>query len=373
MNLFTRKMRLLTAVVLDEDKDKVVKNLLSYGVMDFIHIEGLDSEQMKKIHKDEGSGSTSELSEYRIRIENLLEQADHKIPALSSSDLEKTEVLDLDKLRRFIERLTLSTQSIKDRQRLVNQRYLTHEEMLRYIEEKKNEYLDLRVGSVPSREEDFVMRLKQLGSIVDTDSSLVIVLSFKRDSARLDDVFEKFHWTESSDADAQKGAMLKVKAALKVLLEDDKKDMEELRKEVKDKIGERIDDLEKAWLNVRIHELCGSVESYFSYTKNTTLLSGWVPADEYDKVYSAILEATDGRCIIEAKDATEMDRESIPVSMASPKVLKPFEHLVNNYGTPEYGSINPTPFTAVSYIIMFALMFADLGQGFVLLLVALIG
>ena len=55
MNLFTRKMRLLTAVVLDEDKEKVVKNLLSYGVMDFIHIEGLDPEQMKKIHKDEGS------------------------------------------------------------------------------------------------------------------------------------------------------------------------------------------------------------------------------------------------------------------------------------------------------------------------------
>ena len=373
MNLFTRKMRLLTAVVLDEDKEKVVKNLLSYGVMDFIHIEGLDPEQMKKIHKDEGSGSTSELSEYRIRIENLLEQADHRIPALSSSDLESTDVLDLDKLRRFIERLTLSTQSIKDRQRIVNQRYLTHEEMLRYIDEKKNEYLDLRVGSVPSRSEDFAMRLRQLGSVVDTDGLSIAVLSFKRESSRVDDLFDKFHWTESSDVEDQKGAMLKMKADLNILIEDDKKDMDVLKKEVKDKIGERIDDIEKAWLNVRIHELCGSDESYFSYTKNTTLLSGWVPDDEYQKVYQAIIEATDGRCIIEAKDATEMDRESVPVSMSSPKVLKPFEHLVNNYGTPEYGSINPTPFTAISYIVMFALMFADLGQGFVLLLVALIG
>ena len=47
MSLFTRKMRLLTAVVLDEDKEKVVKGLLSRGVMDFIHIEGLDPEMMK--------------------------------------------------------------------------------------------------------------------------------------------------------------------------------------------------------------------------------------------------------------------------------------------------------------------------------------
>ena len=145
MNLFTRRMRLLTAVVLDEDKDKVVRNLLSKGVMDFVSIEGLDSEQMKKIHHSDTSRGSLELSEYRIRIENLFSQADHKIPSISSSDLEKTDVLDLDKLRRFIERLTVSTQSVKDRQRIVNQRYLTHEEMLRYIDEKKDEYLDLRL------------------------------------------------------------------------------------------------------------------------------------------------------------------------------------------------------------------------------------
>ena len=290
MSLFTRKMRLLTAVVLDEDKEKVVKGLLSRGVMDFIHIEGLDPEMMKKIRKNEDAPSISELSEYRIRIENLLSQADHRIPSLSSSDLETTEVLDLDKLRRFIERLTVSTQSIKDRQRLVNQRYLTHEEMLRYIDEKKNEYLDIRVGRVPSRAEDFQSRLSQLGSVVDSDGDDFIVLSFKRESGRVDDVFDKFHWTETSNADAQKGALLKAKARLNILIEDDKKDMQALRDEIKEKIGERIDDLEKAWLNVRIHELCGSVESYFSYTKNTTLLSGWVPEDEYESVYQAILE-----------------------------------------------------------------------------------
>ena len=343
-------MRLLTAVVLDEDKDKVVRNLLSKGVMDFVSIEGLDSEQMKKIHHSDTSRGSLELSEYRIRIENLFSQADHKIPSISSSDLEKTDVLDLDKLRRFIERLTVSTQSVKDRQRIVNQRYLTHEEMLRYIDEKKDEYLDLRVGSVPSRAEDFRSRLIQQGSVVVTDNDLMTVLSFKRESGRVDEIMDKFHWAESSDAENQKGALLKAKAELSLLIEDDRKDLEALRNEVKEKIGEKIDDLDKAWLNVRIHELCDSVESYFSYTKNTTLLSGWVPEEEYDKVYQAILEATDGRCIIEAKEAEDVERSSVPVSMSSPKILKPFEHLVNNY-----------------------LMFADLGQGFVLLLTGIVG
>ena len=82
---------------------------------------------------------------------------------------------------------------------------------------------------------------------------------------------------------------------------------------------------------------------------------------------------TSGRCIVEWTDADEMPREEVPVEMTSPKLLRPFERMVNNYSTPEYGSINPTPFTAVAYLAMFALMFADLGQGFVLLLVGLIG
>ncbi len=373
MSLFTRRMKLLTAVVLDEDKDKVVKNLLSRGVMDFVHIEGLDKERMKKIKSGDDGRTGADLAEYRVRIESLFSQAGHKVPSLSASDLENVDVLDLDKLRRFIERLTISTQSIKDRQRIVNQRYLQHGEMMRYIEDKKNEYIDLRVGNVPSREDDFSSRLEQFGAVVEKEGSSFAVLSFKRDRERIDDLFDKFHWAESSEASEQKNALQRAKGELSKCLEKDRKDLEKLKEEVKEKIGERIDDLDKAWINVRVHELCSSVESYFSYTKNTTLLSGWVPEDEYQRVYDAILEATDGRCIIEARDADEMERESVPVSMTSPKALKPFEHLVNNYGTPEYGSINPTPFTAVAYILMFALMFADLGQGFVLLLVGLIG
>ncbi len=47
--------------------------------------------------------------------------------------------------------------------------------------------------------------------------------------------------------------------------------------------------------------------------------------------------------------------------------------MVKNYATPEYGSINPTPFTTVAYILMFMLMFADLGQGLVLLLIGILG
>ena len=48
MNMFTQKMRMLTAVVMDSDREKVVKALLEKGVMEFVHIDTLPKEKMQK-------------------------------------------------------------------------------------------------------------------------------------------------------------------------------------------------------------------------------------------------------------------------------------------------------------------------------------
>lgn len=373
MSMFTRKMRIITAVVLDEDKDKVVRNLLEKGVMDFVSIGDLDKESMKKLSRHSSDISSQTLADFRVRIETLYRQADLDVPSLAGVDLEKTPELDIDKIRRFLDRLTIAIQGIKDNQKTVNQRLLKNTEMLKYVTENKREYLDLRVGSVGLRREDFVNRIVSTGAVVLADRDPIVTLSLKRDSSRTNEILDKFSWTETSDASEQKKGYERCGEELEKRIASDKAGLEKLRLEVSDKIKEKKDELDSMWKVVRLHELCESVESYFSYTKNTTLFSGWVPEDDYQTVYDCIFDATKGKCIIESKSAETVERQQVPVSMTSPSFLKPFEHIVNNYGTPEYGSINPTPFTAVAYIIMFMLMFADLGQGFVLLLIGLLG
>lgn len=49
---------------------------------------------------------------------------------------------------------------------------------------------------------------------------------------------------------------------------------------------------------------------------------------------------------------------------------KPFEIFVSMYGLPKYGEVDPTPFVAITYTLLFGVMFGDLGQG---LLLSLIG
>ncbi len=373
MSMFTRKMRILTAVVLDEDKDKVVRSLLEKGVMDFVGIGDLDKDSMRKLSRHSSEISGQMLADYRVRIETLYRQADLEVPGLAGADLEKVPELDVDRIRRFLDRLTSSLQGIKDGQKTVNQRLLKNTEMLKYVTDNKRDYLDLRVGTVGLRREDFVNRMVSAGAVVLADADPVVTLSLKRDSSRTNEILDKFSWAESSDASEQKKGYERCREELEKRIADDKAALEKLRLEVSDRIREKKDDLDSMWKVVRLHELCESVESYFSYTKNTTLFSGWIPEDDYQTVYDCIFDSTKGKCIIESRSAETMERDQVPVSMTSPSFLKPFEHIVNNYGTPEYGSINPTPFTAAAYIIMFMLMFADLGQGFVLLLIGLLG
>ena len=374
MSMFTRKMRMLTAVVMESDKDNVVKALLEKGVMEFVHIGSLPAEKMAKLSEHSSAVPKAALTDMRVRIESLLKEGGIKLPELDSSSLDKLPPLDMETYRRTLDKLSLSLQSVRDSQKNINQDINAIDEIIRYASEKKNDYLDLRVGvNTHGTSEDLLQRLKQIGGVFLFSSKPYISLTLRRDSARVTDVMDKFGWTESTDSDAQKSALAEAIGEAKAETESYKIELDKLSKDVRERVRKASSELIAIWTNVRVHELCEHVESYFSYTRNTSLFSGWVPAEYSDDITALLTSVTAGRCIIEWTDADEMPREEVPVEMTSPKLLKPFERMVNNYSTPEYGSINPTPFTAIAYLAMFALMFADVGQGFILLLVGLLG
>lgn len=61
-----------------------------------------------------------------------------------------------------------------------------------------------------------------------------------------------------------------------------------------------------------------------------------------------------------------------PTILKNNRLTRPFRMLVEMYGLPNYGGFNPTAFVAVTYTILFGIMFGDLGQGFLVALLGLI-
>lgn len=369
MSMFTRKMKMLTAIVLDSRSDMVVKALLELGVMDFIHLSNND--KLKK-HEDVAN---SELVELKSRIEAFYNQGGIVYPVLEDKDVEVLdEKLDLAECRRVLDNLSSSLLSLKDKQQKFTQKGIIIDEMISYFDKKKFDYIDLRVGTISrSSYDSFKNRLTPLGAITFEQGTDLVVVSLKRDSSRTNEVLDKFGWSESSALQDQKAATEEAYKELTSIKAEIGKERDGIFNDIRVKIQEKKETLDSLYVKIRLNELSSHMESYFSYTDHTTLFSGWIPEDSMAMVENAIKKATDNVCIIEWTGDSEVERDKIPVSMSSPRFLKPFEHIVENYKTPEYGSINPVPFTTVAFMLMFALMFADVGQGLILLLIGIIG
>jgi V/A-type H+-transporting ATPase subunit I len=85
----------------------------------------------------------------------------------------------------------------------------------------------------------------------------------------------------------------------------------------------------------------------------------------------AITAVTEGRAVVDVEKPQDMPEAlasalRIPILYRNPLLLRPFQMLVQLYGVPSYGEIQPTTFFAVSFLLMFGLMFGDVGQGLVL-------
>lgn len=88
---------------------------------------------------------------------------------------------------------------------------------------------------------------------------------------------------------------------------------------------------------------------------------GWCPATELVNLRSRLEPLGSAVVILPKPSFVEP-----PTQLRTPRAAEPFRPLVETYGTVRYRDIDPTPFTAVSFVLMFGMMFADAGHGLVL-------
>ena len=109
----------------------------------------------------------------------------------------------------------------------------------------------------------------------------------------------------------------------------------------------------------------------FPRTRAAALLTAWIAADDAPAVERELRSAAGGRCVVELASPEGGPEGEIPVLLRPPWLLRPFAPLVAAYGLPGYQELEPTVFVAASYVLMFGMMFGDLGHGAVLALAGL--
>lgn len=100
-----------------------------------------------------------------------------------------------------------------------------------------------------------------------------------------------------------------------------------------------------------------------SETSKTVIVQGWVPHQAIKSVEEAL--NTFG-CAYSLEEPAEGD--DVPVLLRNNRFAVNFESVLTMYSMPAYGSFDPTMIMSFFYILIFGLMFADVGYGIVTLL-----
>ena len=124
---------------------------------------------------------------------------------------------------------------------------------------------------------------------------------------------------------------------------------------------------------VRMERRILEAEENFPRTHATSLITGWVPAEEVGLVRGGLRDLVGNRCVIETADADDVPEQEIPVLLKHPRLLRPFQMLVSAYGLPGYRDLEPTLFVAITFLGMFGMMFGDIGHGGVLAVAGVVG
>lgn len=121
-----------------------------------------------------------------------------------------------------------------------------------------------------------------------------------------------------------------------------------------------------------IYHLHGAfgVRKYAAHTSESFYIAGWIPESEAEG-YARRLDAEPTITLLfEEPDMAEHLKP--PTKLKNNRLIRPFEKFVEMYSLPSYNELDPTLLFALTYSLMFGVMYGDIGHGAVLALVGVI-
>ena len=149
-------------------------------------------------------------------------------------------------------------------------------------------------------------------------------------------------------------------AASRKRVEEGEKTLQELQERLK-ALAEELPQAQLAWDSVQVSLECARARQNLLLTGQTFALEAWVPERSRPKVEKLLAQYT---CCYEFQPASEEDDP--PVLLKNNKFVEPFEVITEMYALPSPHSIDPNPFMAPFFFVLFGMMLSDAGYGQIL-------
>jgi len=240
-------------------------------------------------------------------------------------------------------------------------------------------YLTVRIGSVaPERLEEVTRTLSRRAVVVQLERpGYLMALAPKKGRWALDSELSRFEFQAAQFPVDRSGVPGEMLAAIREELAQVERGMAglEARKHVLRQ--ERGAEVLELIAELDLHAAVDAALQTLSSTGSVQKVTGWIPRRRLAGVLEGLESLTQGRIAVRVFDPQEVEevrsgKARVPVSTPHGRVNRSFERMVFSYGVPLYGTIDPTPFVAVMFVVLFAIMFGDVGQGFVGVIIGLL-
>ncbi|MBD5442771.1 MAG: ATPase [Treponema sp.] len=249
-----------------------------------------------------------------------------------------------------------------------------------YSELEHLSFLSIRIGKIPA--ENINALKESLGSeaviiSLGNDTSRIMAVSSKKGRFSLDTELKRFGFVNMEIPHDFKGIPEDALTSLRLKRDEAQRTLAVLEEEKRNFAETHEASLKRLLASFSVAYQVFDIKNSLESTALVYRLVGWIPSDEVSVFMSELDQMTEGRIAIREYLPMEVPsvisgKEQVPVKLKHGKFVSSFERLIFSYGSPFYGTIDPTPFVAVFFTVLFGIMFGDCGQGLVFLLVGIL-
>ncbi len=374
----TTEMRLVDLMVLKQDISKVLLYLGKSGNFQF---------QSSLGEKADGAKGESAESEMYKRLEQARSFLGVDDSRLSIQDAELPTEEDFNAAESFLQSLedltgrdAAALDNLKRSEEAFDEAASFSNLKQSYSELSRLSFLNLRVGKInPDVLDELKFAVGSRAIIVPLgdDKTRILAASSKRGRFALDTELQRYGFVPMEIPKDFKGIpddVLETLAAQKKGAQDE---VEKLSRERANFTESHKDKLLRLLASFSLGSQLRQTESQLESTQLVYRLTGWVPNKDCMEMMRQLDAITEDRISIRQYKPEEVPgvlagHEKVPVKLSHGRFVSAFQRMIFSYGSPLYGTIDPTPFVAIFFTLLFGIMFGDAGQGLVFLLLGIL-
>ena len=393
------KMNKFTLICFNENKKSVLKNLQSFGNSQFINLQTETNEEESPLKFMEADVVDSDMKDVDNALASLrsaiglLEGYAPKVSGLKAMREGKSEISYLE-LQNSVkscnwEEICTELKSKELRLNEINNEINKINGEIELLKPWKS--LDVPFGDLVNikdmKAHTGIVKISKDSDIATLEASFaelslsklyivnvlnnelyVVIFTHSSQLKEVEELLRTFDYTDVkiSYTEETKKEIEKLNDKLSMLKHENLSIVEDL------KLDDRLSLLEKCeeyFANAKERLECSK---NFVRSKNTVVLSGWVPFELNDELEKTVKVATNDTYVLSFEEVAEHEDLEVPVKLKNNKFVSAFESITEMYSLPNYKGMDPTPWLAPFYLIFFGMMVADIGYGILVTIAALL-